>query len=104
MAGRNSLRASIVFVDVDDTLVRSFGTRQIPILNAIRYVRAMFDAGNTLYLWSRGGADYSKEIAIKLKIEDCFVGFLPKPEIVLDDRLVNLLDHCEFLHPSNVDA
>lgn len=80
------------------------GTKQIPIPNAIRYVRAMFDAGNTLYLWSRGGAAYSKEIAIKLKIEDCFVGFLPKPEIVLDDRLVNLLDHCEFLHPSNVDA
>jgi hypothetical protein len=34
-------------------------------------------------------------------IADCFVCFLPKPDIVVDDRLEQLLDHCEFVHPNN---
>ncbi len=94
-------KESVIFVDVDDTLIRSFGTKQIPIPNAIRYVRDMFDAGNVLYCWSRGGAQYSRDVAIKLGIADCFVCFLPKPDIVVDDRLEQLLDHCEFVHPNN---
>ncbi len=94
-------KQTVVFVDVDDTLIRSFGTKQIPIPNAIRYVRDMFNAGNVLYCWSRGGAQYSRDVAIKLGISDCFVSFLPKPDVVLDDRLTQLLDHCEFIHPNN---
>ena len=94
-------KESVVFVDVDDTLIRSFGTKQIPIPNAIRYVRDMYNAGNVLYCWSRGGAQYSRDVAIKLGIADCFVCFLPKPDVVVDDRLKQLLDHCEFIHPSN---
>ncbi len=94
-------RESVIYVDVDDTLIRSFGTKQIPIPNAIRYVREMFNAGNQLYCWSRGGAQYSRDVAIRLGIEDCFVSFLPKPDVILDDRLTEFLDHCEFLHPSN---
>lgn len=94
-------KSVVIFVDVDDTLIRSFGTKQIPIPNAIRYVRAMFDCGNILYCWSRGGAEYSREIATKLGIDDCFVAFLPKPDIALDDRLAKLLDHCEFIHPNS---
>ena len=94
-------KESVVFVDVDDTLIRSFGTKQIPIPNVVRYVREMFDAGHLLYCWSRGGANYSREVAVKLGIADCFVCFLPKPDIVLDDRLHELLNHCEFIHPNN---
>ncbi len=94
-------KESVIFVDVDDTLIRSFGTKQIPIPNAIRYVRDMFNAGNLLYCWSRGGAQYSREVATKLGIADCFVCFLPKPDVVVDDRLEQLLAHCEFIHPNN---
>ncbi len=94
-------RESVIFVDVDDTLIRSFGTKQIPIPNAIRYVRDMFNAGNLLYCWSCGGAQYSREVATKLGIADCFVCFLPKPDVVVDDRLEQLLAHCEFIHPNN---
>ena len=93
-------KESVIFVDVDNTLIRSFGTKQIPIPNAIRYVRDMFNAGNLLYCWSRGGAQYSREVATKLGIADCFVCFLPKP-VVVDDRLEQLLAHCEFIHPNN---
>ena len=94
-------RESVIFIDVDDTLIRSYGTKQIPIPNAIRYVRDMFDAGNVLYCWSRGGAQYSRDLAIRLGIADCFVCFLPKPDVVVDDRLEQLLAHCEFIHPNN---
>jgi hypothetical protein len=97
-------RAKVIFVDVDDTLIRSFGTKQTPIPNAIRYVRAMFVAGNELYCWSRGGAQYSRDVAIKFGIEDCFAGFLPKPDVVVDDRLAHLFDYCEFVHPNNAVA
>ncbi|MEZ6095001.1 MAG: hypothetical protein R3C03_12350 [Pirellulaceae bacterium] len=95
-------KESVIFVDVDDTLIRSFGTKQIPIPNAIRYVREMFNAGHVLYCWSRGGAQYSRDVAVNLDIADCFVCFLPKPDIVVDDRLEQLLSHCEFIHPNNV--
>lgn len=94
-------KESVIFVDVDDTLIRSFGSKQIPIPNAVEYVRSMFNAGHVLYCWSRGGAQYSREIATKLGIADCFVCFLPKPDVVLDDRLEDLLEHCEFIHPMN---
>lgn len=97
-------KESVIFVDVDDTLIRSFGTKRIPIPSAIRYVREMFNAGHILYCWSRGGADYSREVATELGIADCFVCFLPKPDIVVDDRLEQLLDHCEFVHPNNALA
>jgi len=104
MTDPNPRNESVIFVDVDDTLIRSFGTKQIPIPTAVRYVREMFDAGNVLYCWSRGGAQYSRDVAIKLGIADCFVCFLPKPDVVLDDRLTELLDHCEFIHPNNAIA
>ncbi len=94
-------KESVIFVDVDDTLIRTFGTKQIPIPNTIQYVRDMFHAGNLLYCWSRGGAQYSRDVATKLGIADCFVCFLPKPDVVVDDRLELLLEHCQFIHPNN---
>lgn len=94
-------RESVIFVDVDDTLIRSFGKKQIPIPTTIQYVRDLFNAGHLLYCWSRGGAQYSRDVATALGISDCFVCFLPKPDVVVDDRLERLLDHCEFVHPNN---
>ena len=86
MIDPNPRKETVIFVDVDDTLIRTFGTKQIPIPSAIDYVREMFNAGSVLYCWSRGGAQYSRDIATKLGIADCFVCFLPKPDVVLDRR------------------
>ncbi len=61
-------KVSVIIVDVDDTLIRSFGTKQIPIPITIQYVRDMFHAGNLLYCWSRGGAQYSCDVATKLGV------------------------------------
>jgi hypothetical protein len=62
----SNLRAEIVFVDVDDTLVRSAGTKRIPIASVAERVRALRDAGATLYCWSTGGAEYARSAAIEL--------------------------------------
>lgn len=93
---------AIIYIDVDDTLIRTSGTKQIPISGPIEFVRHMHAAGHTLFLWSRGGAEYSRLVAESLGIEDCFVAFLPKPDILLDDRLEKALSHCQLIHPNQV--
>ena len=95
------LKPSVIFVDVDDTLIRTVGTKRIPIPASLAFVQRMHSAGHSLYCWSRGGAEYSCEVAEQFGIKECFVGFLPKPDVLLDDRLENLLDHCQFIHPNS---
>ncbi|MFY9252362.1 MAG: hypothetical protein WAO83_02825 [Fuerstiella sp.] len=94
-------RKLVIYVDVDDTLIRSVGTKQIPMPASVDYVRRMHAAGNTLYCWSRGGADYSRDVATSLGIAECFVSFLAKPDILLDDFGDALLNHCQFILPGN---
>jgi hypothetical protein len=79
-------QAPIVYVDVDDTLVRSFGTKRIPIAAVIERVRALRAAGFSLYCWSSGGAAYCREVATEVGLADCFVDFLPKPQFLIDDQ------------------
>lgn len=75
----------VVFIDVDDTIVRSAGSKQIPISSSIQVVRELHQRGVALYLWSSGGAEYAQTTARDLGIEACFVGFLPKPNAIIDD-------------------
>lgn len=79
----------IVYVDVDDTLIRSFGTKRIPIPAAIARVRALHEEGAILYLWSSGGAEYARASAVELGIEPLFAAFLPKPTLIMDDQQVH---------------
>jgi hypothetical protein len=58
-----------IFVDVDDTIVRSFGTKRIPIPQVIEAIRQLHAKGETLYCWSRGGAEYAQASAIEFGIE-----------------------------------
>ena len=100
----SDLRAEIVFVDVDDTLVRSAGTKRIPITPVAERVAALKEAGATLYCWSTGGAEYAREVAIELGLERCFVAFLPKPTIMLDDQPPAEWRLCRYVHPLNVGS
>jgi hypothetical protein len=77
-------RTLVAYVDVDDTLVRSIGNKRIPIPNVVRHVRQLFEEGVELYLWSTGGAEYARGTAYELGIGDCFRGFLPKPQVIID--------------------
>jgi predicted mannosyl-3-phosphoglycerate phosphatase (HAD superfamily) len=53
---RGRMRQRVVFVDVDDTLVRSVGTKRIPMPPVVARVRELHRQGVALYLRSSGGA------------------------------------------------
>jgi predicted HAD superfamily phosphohydrolase YqeG len=91
----------IIYVDVDDTLVRSVGRKRIPMPNVIARVRELFDEGVTLYLWSSGGAEYAESSAHELGISDCFVAYLPKPDAYIDDQAVSDWRFCKHVLPTN---
>lgn len=78
--------ALVVYVDVDDTLVRSFGSKRIPMSSVVEHVRELHRRGVTLYCWSTGGSDYARQAAAELGMETCFTGYLPKPNVLIDDQ------------------
>lgn len=92
--------ANVVFVDVDDTLLRDVGGKQIPIPATIRYVRTLHDSGAELYCWSSGGAAYARASAEGLGIADCFVTFLPKPQLMIDDQAPSEWRTLRVVHPN----
>jgi len=97
-------RPLYVYIDVDETLIRNYGTKRIPIPNVVQHVKKLNEQGAILYCWSSGGADYARESARELGIEDCFVIFLPKPQIIIDD--VKLADwrYLSEIHPNTCDG
>lgn len=80
------ITAPVVFVDVDDTLVRSAGSKRIPISSVIERVRQLHAAGVVLYCWSTGGDQYARRSAVQLGLADCFAAFFPKPNLFIDDQ------------------
>ena len=89
----------VLYVDVDDTLVRSFGSKRIPMTAMVSLVRGLKERGAQLYYWSSGGAAYARSTTAELGLEDCFEGFLPKPQMLLDDVSVQRWS-VVHLHPS----
>lgn len=89
-------RTPCIYVDVDDTLVRSAGTKRIPMPAVIQHVRELHESGATLYCWSSGGADYARESAVEVGLVHCFAAFLPKPNVIIDDQ--QIIDWPQFLH------
>ncbi|MBK8286368.1 MAG: DUF705 domain-containing protein [Ahniella sp.] len=80
------MKQRVVYIDVDDTLIRSFGTKRMPMASVVASVRALHEQGVALYLWSSGGGDYARESAAELGIETLFIAFLPKPDVYIDDQ------------------
>ena len=89
-----------IYVDVDDTFVRSFGTKRIPIPTVIEHVKKLFQEGAVLYCWSSGGAKYAKESAKEFGIENCLVDFLPKPNVSIDDLQFSNWSTLLQVHPN----
>ena len=98
------MKPPIIYVDVDDTFVRSVGTTRIPMPATIRQIRALYEQGATMYCWSSGGADYAQNSAREFGIEDCFVAFLPKPQVLIDDQNMGDWRDLKWFHPANCDA
>ena len=94
------MKQRTVFVDVDDTLIRSVGSKRIPMPSVVANIRELHKKGIQLYLWSSGGGEYARMSAVELGIQDCFVAFLPKPDVYIDDQPVHEWRFCKHLLPS----
>ena len=66
------------YIDVDDTLIRSVGTKRIPIPATIAEVRRLHSEGWTLYCWSSVGADYARDSAAEVGQSPLFRGLPAK--------------------------
>ena len=97
----NSNSRLVVYIDVDDTLVRSAGTKTMPVPSIVEHAKILAGSGAELYCWSTAGAEYARSTAQNLGVEHCFVGSLPKPRVVIDDQ--DLVDWKRFavVHPMN---
>jgi len=91
----------IIYVDVDDTLIRTVGTKRIPMPAVVQHVRDLHAEGAQLYAWSSGGANYAQASATELGIESCFLAFLPKPEAMLDDQAFGEWRRLATVHPGS---
>lgn len=89
----------VIYVDIDDTLVRSFGSKRIPMTEMVALIPRLRERGATLFCWSSGGASYARSSAEELGIADCFTAFLPKPQLLIDDVAVHKWKLTE-LHPN----
>jgi hypothetical protein len=93
-----------IYIDIDDTIVRSAGTKRIPIPLVIQHVKELKKQGAVMYCWSSGGADYAKQSAEEFGLADCFVAFLPKPNVMLDDCSMGTWSRLIWVHPSACSA
>lgn len=94
----------VAFVDIDDTLIRSFGSKRIPMVDMVAHVRALKEAGATLFAWSSGGAQYAEASARELELEDCFEAFLPKPHVMIDDQTPSEWRRLLCVHPGEAPS
>lgn len=93
----------IVYIDIDDTLIRSFGSKQIPITHSISHLKKLFNNGFEIYLWSSGGEEYCKNVAKNLGIYEYIKSFLPKPNVYIDDQKFDEWKLCKHYYPGEVD-
>jgi len=63
-------------VDVDDTLIRTSGSKRIPVSGVV------------------------ESVAVGLGIAELFAGFLPKPQVLVDDRALAQWNRLIEIHPS----
>jgi hypothetical protein len=98
------LTGLVAYVDIDDTLVRSFGSKRIPMTQMVRHVRELSRDGVVLYAWSSGGGDYARDAARELGLEDCFRAFLPKPNVIIDDQAPADWRRLVHVHPAEASS
>jgi len=89
-----------IYIDVDETFVRNYGNKRIPIPLVIQHIKELKEQGAIMYCWSSGGAIYAEESAIEFGINECFVGFLPKPDVVIDDMQIDEWRYLFQVHPN----
>jgi phosphoglycolate phosphatase-like HAD superfamily hydrolase len=100
MAMDTTTRPFTIYVDVDETFVRSVSTKRIPMPAVIQHIQELKQQGAILYCWSSGGGEYARQSAEEFGIADCFVAFLPKPDMLLDDQHISDWRYLKCVHPN----
>ena len=93
-------RPTIIYVDVDDTFVGSASHSRVPMPEVSEAIRRLHRDGATLYCWSSDGGDYARQGAEEFGVAECFLAFLPKPDIMLDDVGVSNWQRLRHVHPN----
>jgi len=89
-----------VYVDVDETFVRNYGKKRIPMPSVIDHIKALYSEGAVMYCWSSGGAEYAESSAREFGIYECFTSFLPKPDLAIDDLNISDWRGLLQIHPN----
>jgi hypothetical protein len=71
-----------ISIDVDGTLIEASGLPSPHVREDLLKLKAK---GHRLQLWSTGGADYAKKMAVKHGLDDIFESYATKPDIAIDD-------------------
>ena len=97
-----SEKACVVFVDIDDTLIRTVGRKRIPLPHVVAKVRDLAAEDTVLFAWSSGGAECARDVVSELGIAPHFNGFLPKPNLMLDDQTPSEWRYLKVMHPNEL--
>jgi len=89
-----------IYIDVDETFLRNYGSKQIAIPHMIEHIKTLYQEGARLYCWSSGGANYAHNKAKEFGIEECFVAFLDKPHAIIDDMKCQNWNKLIEIHPN----
>ena len=71
---------------------------------ALSIVGSLHAAGAALHLWSSCSAQYASASANQLGLTECFLGFLPKPDLDIDARAVDEWRDGQHVLPGKVEA
>lgn len=87
----------IVCFDVDGTLLQNAAGADVPRPEVVRILKLLHSKGNTIYVWSGGGAEYAQMQTTRLKLDQFVTGYahksdsnVIKPYLAIDDQVVNL--------------
>ncbi len=94
----------VIYVDVDNTLVKTRGDKRTPEGEMIKHVVDLKGDGVQLFCWSSLGAEHARTTAEELHIAHCFSAFLPKPHIEIDDQAISDWPYFRHFYPSQATA
>lgn len=92
----------VAYIDVDDILIRTCGSKRIPIPATLVEVQRLHAEGWELYCWSSVGAEYARRSAAEIGLAHCFTAFLPKPTLMIDDIAPQGWPGLEMIHPNEI--
>lgn len=94
----------VASIDVDDTFVRSASHARIAMPEVVAAIRTLRTTEMELSCWSSGGAEYARASAQAFGVDSCFVAFLPKPTVLLDDVPVSDWRQLDHVYPLAVSG